>query len=724
MTAPKLPPFEPARRAAQQLYPVDFAADFRRTWHVLVERAWIVTLCLVVFLAAGGVYLRRAPVLYSSTATIQVEQPQQQIFRADNVPYENLQALDFLQTVAQSLKARPLLEGVAETNQLAQNPLFASWTNDPGAEDITKALDKMVTVRLRRGTRLIDITAVHRQPGLAATIANSLVSQYIADNAQRHVTSTGVANELLLKEAERLKKKLQESEHVLQTYKEQSKASSLDDRQNTVVAELRELSTKATEAKALRIKAEADNNQVVELGTNVEALLTVPSVATDQTVVSARINLAKAEDEFAALKQRYKEKHPKYIQARSQIQALQNEVGNSALKASQRLKATLDGCRAAEEALDAALKSQEASALELGRLAIQYGVLSREVESDRALYDSVLSRMKETSVTKEMQPTSIRVVQRAYPPLKPFSPKKTMIVALSGLAGLFLGLLIVLSLSFLDTSIKTVDEAEALVHQPVLATIPQLKEARKQALVMEEPRCPGAEGFRTLRAGLSMLGREEDRRVFLFTSSVPMEGKTFSSINYAASLAQLGLKTILIDADLRRPTVEIALKGSEAKDSEASSPGVTDYLTGQKTFQEVVQTTKLAKLSLISSGTTAPNPAELLANDGLSGLIEEALRHYDRVVLDSTPIHAVSDTLLMLQNVQTVCLVIRAARTSNRYVLRCVQLLQAAEAPLAGIVLNRMPVRRGLGNGHYYQSPYYDYAYHGKYARKGVYSAR
>lgn len=718
MTAPKLPPNRLAAvPAAPEQFLGDYTADLRRTWHALVERAWIITLCLVVFLAVGAAYLRRLPVLYSSTATIAVEQDQQRFLKSENDnQVEDLQSLEFLQTIAQSLKARPLLERVADTNNLAQDRTFLAWTNElPSREQISRVLDGMVNVKLRRGTRLIDITVVDKRPEFSAKIANSVVRQYLTDSAERHFTSTQLANELLLKEGERLKKKLEESEHALQAYKEKSNASSLDDRQNTVVAELKELSTKATEAKSLRIKAETDYRQMIELGTNIPALLTLSTVASDPAVVASLVNRSKAEDDFAALRQRYKAKHPKYIQAESQMLALDADIAQNVLKTTEKLKSNLDGARAAEEALDNARRTQEASALQLSRLAIQYTVLSREVDSDRALYDSVLNRMKETSVTKEMRPNGIRIVQPAYVPVKPFSPSKTMILALSGMGGLFIGLLVVLALNFFDTSIKTVDEAEALLRLPVLAVIPRLKEAKRSPLVIVKgARTAGAEGFRTLRTALSMLGRVEDRRVFLFTSALPQEGKTFTSINYAAVLAQLGLKTLLIDGDLRRPAIEIAFKGR------GSIPdlGVTDYLIGQTAFNKVVQPTKVENLFYIPAGSTAPNPAEMLAQDGLDHLVEEALQEYDRVVIDSAPIHVVSDTLLMLRCVQTVCLVVKAADTSSRSVFRSIQLLQSAGAPLSGVLLNRMPLRRSLGHSY---SPYYDYNYHGEYSRTGVY---
>jgi capsular exopolysaccharide synthesis family protein len=259
-----------------------------------------------------------------------------------------------------------------------------------------------------------------------------------------------------------------------------------------------------------------------------------------------------------------------------------------------------------------------------------------------------------------------------------------------------------------------VDEAEAILGLSVFSVVPnirELKHAQTPLVVVEQARSEGAEAFRTLRTSLSTLGRAEERRVFLFTSAMPAEGKTFCSVNYAASLAQLGRKTLIIDADLRRPCIEASLLGQEN-----GNAGLTDYLTGEKTLDQVVQSTKVENLFFISGGSTAANPAELLAKDGLSSLIQNALQHYDRVVLDSAPINAVSDTLLMLKSVHTVCLVVRAAHTSSRYVFRCVQLLQSAEASLSGIILNRMPRRRRSGYG-----AYYDYQHHGKYGKEGVY---
>jgi capsular exopolysaccharide synthesis family protein len=232
-------------------------------------------------------------------------------------------------------------------------------------------------------------------------------------------------------------------------------------------------------------------------------------------------------------------------------------------------------------------------------------------------------------------------------------------------------------------------------------------------VIAEDAKSSGAESFRSLRTSLSMLGREEQRRVFLLTSALPQEGKTFCSLNYAASLAQSGLRTVVIDCDLRRPSVEKILTGKRS-----GKPGVTDFLTGKTGLPDLIQPTEIEKLSFISAGTVAPNPAELLTRNSIDALVDDALQQFERVVIDSAPIHAVSDTLLILNRVQTVCLVGRACKTPRKSILRALQILQKAHAPMAGVILNRLPRRRGL---EYYYDSYYDYSYRGKYSEKGVY---
>jgi capsular exopolysaccharide synthesis family protein len=320
------------------------------------------------------------------------------------------------------------------------------------------------------------------------------------------------------------------------------------------------------------------------------------------------------------------------------------------------------------------------------------------------------------------------------------------------LGGLAVGLAFVFAADTLDRSVRTVDQAEAVLGLPVLAAIPETKdseskkakngkdaprEAIKYRLVDEAPGGVIAEGFRNLRAALSLLGPEVERRLFLFTSALPDEGKSFTSVNYALALAQQGYRVLLIDGDLRRPSVhKVFAKRSSDQEPEV---GVVDYLVGNVELKHAArlvatvesESLNLAKardpkattgqLFILAGGQMAPNPAELLSSDCFKRLATAALKEFDRVVVDTAPILAVSDTLLMIPHAQTTCMVVRAGKTPRNAIHRALSLMNSAGIRPAGLVLNRLPRRRGAGYYYYYTSDGYGTeggAYAGQYGRR------
>ncbi|MBL9168293.1 MAG: polysaccharide biosynthesis tyrosine autokinase [Verrucomicrobiales bacterium] len=685
--------------------------DARYVFHVILERAWIVASVFVVALLVTVAYLNRAPRIFAATATLQVEQREQKILKFEKVVQEDLQSMETMRTILQTIKTRILLERVAVTNHLAADPRFTpaeervDGTALPTASELAHKLDRVVRVALRPGTRLIDVIVEHQNPELTAQIANSLVESFIRYGFEQDNAASTLASENLMREAERMKTKLHDSEVALQNYLSESKSISLEERQNIVTPKLKELSQRLTEAKATRIKQESEFAKARLLGTNIVELQAIPTIAADPTVMGLQLNLAKVEADFSTLKLRYRPEHPKYLQMASQLAEMRDALATAVLRAQQGMATTFESSRTGEIALEQALQEQEKTALELNQKAIQYSVLSREVESDRAMYDAVLSRLKETSLTKELASYKVRVVESALPPTKPIRPQRMKILVLGLILGLLSGIGLALGINSLDNTCKSIEQAEEALGIPVLATIPKIKDleqAAHQVIVSEDSTSQNAEAFRTLRASLSMLGRVEDRRVFLFTSAMPQEGKTFTSLNFAMSLAQQGLRTLLIDCDLRRPNVERSLYGKRT-----THPGVADYLTGRRPLEEIIQTTEFHDFFIIGVGSSTPNPAELLAQGRMSKLLEEALEKYDRIVIDSAPIQAVSDTLLVLEGVQTVCLTVRAGKTPRKASARALQTLRNAGAPVAGIVLNCL--RRPRGGGYYYN--YYDYSY-------------
>jgi capsular exopolysaccharide synthesis family protein len=691
------------------------AQDLRSILLFIREKSWIIAICIAVSIIGAAIYLKHAPRIYEATATVQVEQEEQKIVKVEQVIQEDLKSQEVLNTIVQKFKSRQLLERVLESNKM----FAAVGTIPPGStkpitrEDILSKFADNVKTTLRRQTRLIDITVQDEDPKLAAQLANSLVDQYVELDAQLRSTTTKGAYEFLKDESQRLKSKLEESERKLQEYRQQVGSVSFQQSQDIVIPQLRDLSARLTQAKAETIRTRAIYEEAKRLGSNIPALLAEPNVASDPQVQDAIANLTKLENEFTLVKLRYKNKHPKYIQASNSLEEFRKVFTNAVLTAAAKYQKSCllayESAKIVEDGLELLLKESESNALQLADQAIQFNLLSREVEADRALFDSVLNRLKETSITTEITPEKIRLIQPAVPPEMPASPKVKIVLLLSILIGGMLGMFIGFGMEALDVSVKTVEQAEASFGLPVLAAIPKIKEANKLSghiVATEGASSTGAETFRTLRTSVLMSGKENENRIFLITSALPEEGKTFTSINFATSLAQQGFRTLLLDADLRRPSVAEYLIGSND-----GIPGITDYLLGKKTLSDIANKHKsIQNLDWITDGSHVPNPTELLAQEDLIRFFEEATLRYDKIVIDSAPIHVASDTLLLASKAHSTILVVKGGKTPIKAIARSIQALKNAGAHINGIVLNMLPLRRGKG---YY---YYDYYYHGYYS--------
>jgi capsular exopolysaccharide synthesis family protein len=684
------------------------SVNFRAIYYTLVEHAWVILLCLVAAGFVTAAYLKRAPKIYQAKVILKIGEKEANILNIQNL-YQNpdLNSAEGIKTIEQTLQSRSLFERLIDTNKLATDPRFVGLVTDPppSKERLISKLAGMVKVQVQTGTRLINITVEHTDPKFTEELANSIVTEYMRQNFEAAERANKMANQFLVDESTRLQEKLTKAENSLTEY--QKNAGSLEGRRQNVAAKLRELNEKATAAKGDRINAETEYNQVLKFGTNVDALLSVPSVARDPKVGEVITSMTRQKLDIAALKQRYLEKHPKLIQASNNLAELQRVLASTTMQAAQAVKQPFQNAQAREEALNAELKLQEKEVEEINKLTVPYNILLREIDADRAAYDTVIRRIKESSMTKDMENSKIQIYQTAYVPERPIKPNREQIIFIGVIAGLVLGVGLAMGLAAFDSSLKTLEEAESFLRVPVLSTIPQIsrrKSANKNLVMLDDSQCSGAESFRSLRTQLSMLGRGGGRS-FLFTSALPEEGKTFCSINYAISLAQQGLSTLLVEGDLRRPAVEQYLSGTRKQ-----GPGIADYLEGEKPFNKIVRSTEIEHLSYVSAGTPTPNPAELLAQHSFGDLVEEALRHFDRVVVDSAPIFGVSDSLLMVNKVQIVCLVVRATKTPRKASLRVIQMLQKASAPFGGVVLNGVP-RRGD-----FEDPYYDYGYYPKYA--------
>jgi len=667
--------------------------DFRHLLRLLREKAGIIVLSTFICVALAGVYLVLAPRIYSSRAVIYVEQRDRNVIDIKAVDPDDLEAMEVMKTVEQSLSTDEMMLRVIKANNLANVPEFAGTNpNDPATDDtLIKALDKRTSIKVRRGTRLIDIVTKSKDPQLARAIAQSFVDQYLQLDMDQRTGSASEANEFLVHEAEHLKANLEVSEHALQDYREQHNALSLDDTQNIVVDSLKDLNTRLGEARADRMKIEADYNQYKIVGdTDPKALLAIPTIAASALVLQAQRDLDEARGNLADLSRRYRPEHPKYIQAESQLAQLQDDYNKTILSVASGMQTAYQSALDNEKKLSDALGQQERTSSDLSSIAIPYETLQHNVDADRDLYQSVITRLKETDITKQIEENPIRLIETPRVTTKPVSPKIPLVLFASIFLGVGAGVAISLLLHSMDTSFRSVEEVEQTLGLPVVAAVPRLKKTKaagewKGMPMISEPYSVTAEAFRSLRTVLD-LKDETDKQILMVTSAIPDEGKTFCSTNAAAALAQQGYRTLIIDTDLRNPSVGAALHISP------STAGLSDYLNGVTTLAQSTQKTEVENLSVIAAGSCARNPSELLSGERLARLFNDpAMAQYERIVLDTPPINAVSDALNLVKYATSTCLVVRAGATPAKASQRAHAALVGARVLDAGIVLNCVP---------------------------------
>ena len=691
--------------------------DFQKIYYSLLERKWVILSCLAATILLGLLYIVKTPKTYAATTVVQVEQSESKFVKIDDITTQDLKQAEVLKTIETNLSNSAVLSGIIQDlkltpEQLGMNPHPEQPYTD---NDLIERLSKMVKVKLVRGTRLINITAENQSPVLAQQICDEVGRQYIRVNTAQRVGLSGEANKFLLEEAERLKHQVAAAEQEAQAFKDEHPGVALEDSQAFIDQKLLALTARYNDARQDRFKVESDYTQVRALlsgsidESKTSQLLTITSVNNDPAVLQLEKSIVDEEANIQNLAQRYKPKHPRFIQEQAQLAELKSALSRTVVKAAEAVGTSLETAKQTEEKLGIALKDLEQMKLDNDKLALPFNALMREVDANRQLYDGVRMRLKETEVTKDIEQNDIRVVTPALLPIKPVKPRKSLVLAGSLMGGLLLGICVSFALSATDHSFKTVDEAEQALGLPALATVPlgEVNPQRTDLLILREPNGPVAEAFRTLRTSISLLGSEADRKTFLFTSAVPGEGKSFCSVNYAVSLAQLGKRTLIIDGDLRLPTVSKTLLGREPE------RGVAAVLSGKATLDEAVRATDVPNLFVLAAGARAHNPAELLSGFAFDRLMKEAAGKYERIVIDSAPVHAVSDSLLLIKHVQSVCLVIHTGKTPARVVGRACDILENAGSRPVGIILNRMSQRN---HGYYY---YYSAGEYGK----GVYGA-
>ena len=599
----------------------------------------------------------------------------------------------FYQTQFRILTGRELARRTVSRLDLGTHPEFAGLAGDQAA--LVSAFIGRVSADPIKSSRLVDVGFVSADPELSARAANQLARDYVARNAESRRANLTSSITWLDQELERQRGRVEASERAMATYREQQNALSLQDSQNIVVARLNSLNDAVTKARTTLAQKESLYGQVKGL-TAVEAADTIPAVQQNNYIQSLKSHVADLERERANLAERYGERHPEIIKVNASIRDSRRQLESEISKALDGIRNDYQTALAEERSLERSLEEQKGAVLTLSRKNVSYTVLEREAQSNRQVYESLLQRQKELQVLASSRGNNVRLVDEAEVPRAPFVPDIKRSLVLATLAGLALALALVGGLTYLDDTVKTPEDVAQKLQVPFLGMVPKVP-AAKALLSGDVPHTFG-EAFRSLRTALAFSNGAASGRVIVVTSSQPLEGKTTTASNLAIALALGGEKVLLVDADLRRPNLHKTL-GIE------NTVGLSHLLTDQASARDAIRQCSTPNLWVMTAGLVPPNPSELLASDRMKALLSPTHGWFDWVIVDTPPVLAVTDAVILAPLAAGVAFVIRSEMTPRRHVRRALDTLMTGQPKLHGVVLNGVDLERNK----YYYSRYYGY---------------
>jgi polysaccharide biosynthesis transport protein len=696
--------------------------DFYKYLRILNKYRWLIASCVLTSLLLGTALTFLSTPIYRATVSLQIDRESLNIVKVDGVQPEESKggALEFYQTQYELLASRSLAERVVSTLGLANDPAFNTKTVSPityvrelvsggtneaeaeaSQEDVSRKaagrLSLMLSVAPVRGSRIVKVNIDHPDPSVAQKIANGFGDVFIADNLDRRFEATSYARKFLEGRLQQLKQRLEETEKQAVAYAEDQGIIQLDGNKNLSSTDLEATNVKLAEVRAERVKKELLWKQAqATQGLGLKEILDSPAIQENRKL---RTELAAEYQQKLAI---YKPAFPDMVKLRNQIKELDRQVQSEVSSIKQSIEAGYLAVKEEEETLITALEGTKTQVVEQRNRSIQYNILQREVDTNRQLYDGLLQRYKEIGVAGGVGTNNISIVDTASLPGAPRSPRLSLNLALAFLAGLGLGVLLALGLDYLDDSFKAPEDIEREVGLSVVGVVPKPSPGNEVEDELFDARSAMSEAYRSLRTGLQFATSDGLPRSLLVTSSKPAEGKTTSTISLARSLAQIGLEVLLIDGDLRNASVHKRMMAS-------NEVGLSNYLSGAKAPEEVVQSTDSPGLVLMTAGPLPPNPAELLNGPRFQSLMALAAESFDIVLIDGPPIMGLADAPLISTNVQATLLVIAANETRRSVVKVALKRLQMARANIVGAVLNKFDSKQ---TGYGYGYGYGDYDYH------------
>lgn len=677
------------------LNPIGQKLNLRYYWHVLLERRWLVITTFFTIMLLTAIYLARATPIYSATVRIQIDRESGNPLNMRDAFSLESREQDYLQTQYKNLQSRTLVQSVVSALKLDKDPRYAT------AVDTVSAVQQDIAVVPIRLSRLVDVRVEHSDRKAATRIANLLAKNFKEQNLQQKVNSSFEAVTWLKTQVDDAEKKVSHAEADLHAYRQENNEVSLEDAENIVRQGLVQAQTDLSRLRAEAAVAQQTMIEMQRLIDDGQAVETIPAVAMNATVQRIRQEIDLEEANLAALTKRYRDKYPRVKEGKSRLAALQQTLAEECDKQVQTIRNNAVILQKNVEKLASLVRGEEEKQLRLNKLKIQYDIKKRLAENNKAIHSNVLMRMKETELVSRMTSNNIRIVDEAVEPLSPVKPRVALTIAAGMIGGLAVSLALALFVSYLDDSIKSQEDIEAFLRLPFLGYIPNIKTnsvVERDLQAHLHPQSNAAEGFRTIRATIALTHKPEKYRLLSVTSTIPSEGKSLVASNLAIVHAQTGLRTLLVDADLRRPSVHKAYQ--------LHSPvGLSAFLTKDTDdFASLIHKTEVPNLEVVCCGAVPPNPSELIGSPRMVEFLEKVKDRYDRVVLDCPPISAVSDPLIISAMSDGVVYVTKFNKIRREHGRKSVQRIQNAGIHILGVVINDIDFE---GKDSYYYSYYY-----------------
>lgn len=672
------------------------------------------------------------PKVYQAQGTIQVHPGTSDQYRIDQRTSmgggDDLSVK--LETEVSVLQSEQLELTVARKLQLqndkdffgSKRPVPQRSIDDPATQRVVlKIIQRSLQVRRIPKTELITVAYSSVSPKLSSNFVNTLVDYYIERSFKVRYASTQKVSGWLGEQLNDLKDDVESNQEKLVSLQKQLGVIGLDEKHNLVADQLEAMTHAVTDARLSRIVAETKYRvlqdtppDLIETDAVNETYESPAFAQSGSNLNSLRSQLATMEVQRANLSTTYGSKYPDIISLNAQIARTKVAIEAEEKRVLAQSEGTLLAARENEAKADALLKSKEDEAYKSQDALVQYAILQRRFESSRDLYEGLTKRLREASIQAGLQSSEIDIVDPALIPIEPSGPRRSMIVVISMVFGIIGGVGMAFLLESLDTSLRSIAEIEGVMELPSLAVIPRARRniAQKSGEVVpalmrnidviSQPKSQFSEAFRSLRTSLLLSTVGSPPRIILVTSSIPSEGKTTVATNIAAALSQRDVPVLLIDADLRRPTVHHRF-GVSAK------TGLTTVLANTTRLQDTLQRLpELPNLSILASGPVPPFPTEMIASERMAQILNEAKEHYQHIVIDSPPILSVTDGVILARLSDTVALVMRHGGVSKHIARRSRDLLIRAGAPLTGIILNAVDLSSPDYYGYY---GYYRYSY-------------